>query len=374
MKIKIDRDILLHGLEVCGQVVLKQSSLKSLECYYLCAGTTLRMGATDLSTSIICCLDCNVMKAGELVVPKQLHALVKNFAKGMVTLQYNKKKLIVSSGKSKYRLEVIGPCDFPSLPQRSIKDFDFSGEELHRMLRMIKHSMCDNEVQWHLCCAYIEISSSHVKLTTTDGHRLSHIAAECSTLPDDINKSGSVRRVAIQALDKSLNNALDVCIGMTGEEFHVTQHIMVNNVVVGEMFLVSKIMETKFPDYNKALPKNNDIIINIDRKEFLTILKRGKVVAKGVANNTVNTVKLHCIDSVLNVSVDNQSVGRFSEAVDIETSVKDFRVGFSVEYLIDVLNALEDKKVVFEFGGAVDGVLIKDETKSFIGCVMPRNL
>jgi DNA polymerase-3 subunit beta len=140
--------------------------------------------------------------------------------------------------------------------------------------------------------------------------------------------------------------------------------------VIAEFTLVSKLIESEFPPYDQVIPASSDREVIISRVPFLEALRRVSIVS---SDRTLG-VKFVLSEGSLEIVTNNPSVGEGSEQIDANYEGDELEIGFNARYFIDILSVLDDDEVNLELSGALDPVIVKDPTGTFVGVVMPMRV
>jgi DNA polymerase-3 subunit beta len=142
------------------------------------------------------------------------------------------------------------------------------------------------------------------------------------------------------------------------------------NSVLAVFTLVSKLIESEFPPYDQVIPASHDREVVVGRGPFLEALRRVSIVS---SDRTLG-VKFVLSEGSLEIVTNNPSVGEGSEQLDASYDGEDLEIGFNARYFIDILSVLDDEEISLELSGALDPVIVKDPTGTFVGVVMPMRV
>ena len=137
------------------------------------------------------------------------------------------------------------------------------------------------------------------------------------------------------------------------------------------MKLISKVIDGKFPDYNKVVPTNNDKILIVPSKDFINSIER----VTSVSLDRKEGVKLSINQDSVQLSVNSANSGEGNEKIDAKFNSENLNISFNSRYLIDIASEVEDKKLKINLKDAISPVLIEDEAdKNSFYVIMPMKI
>jgi DNA polymerase-3 subunit beta len=142
--------------------------------------------------------------------------------------------------------------------------------------------------------------------------------------------------------------------------------IRANDIVV-----TVRLVDAKFPPYEQVVPKNNEKILLLDRVAFLESMKRISIISPEKNKG----IRLDVTAGRLRISSTNADLGEAQEDVDVEYDGESLSVGFDARYFVDILNEMDDERVVLELSGELDPGLVRGQSNPrFVGVIMPMRL
>ena len=180
-------------------------------------------------------------------------------------------RLTLKAGKSRFNLQTLPADDFPLLSVGSASDssFSLSQRELKRLISQVQYAMAVQDIRYYLNGLLMQTDGNQVRLVATDGHRLAFASADVEA---NLPKSEVILpRKTIIELYKLLQDIDDP----------INIEVLANQVrfSFGSTVIISKVVDGKFPDYNRVIPLDNDKIFLIERLEFLHALQRAAILA-----------------------------------------------------------------------------------------------
>ena len=127
-------------------------------------------------------------------------------------------------------------------------------------------------------------------------------------------------------------------------------------VEYGALTFTSKLIDGKFPDYERVLPKNSDKQMLAVREELRSALSRAAILS----NEKYRGVRLALSTGTLGIVANNPEQEEAHEEIGVDYQGADLEIGFNVSYLLDVLNTLKGAQVRVALGDANSSALIAD--------------
>ncbi|MDL4913207.1 MAG: DNA polymerase III subunit beta [Enterobacterales bacterium endosymbiont of Blomia tropicalis] len=271
-------------------------------------------------------------------------------------------RMLVRSGRSRFSLSTLPASDFPNLDDwQSEVEFTLPQATLKRLIEATQFSMAHQDVRYYLNGMMFETEGEELRTVATDGHRL----AVCSMPVGQALPSHSVivpRKGVIELL-RLLDGGetpLQVQIGSSNIRAHV-----------GEFIFTSKLVDGRFPDYRRVLPKNPDKILEAG----CDVLKQAFARAAILSNEKFRGVRLYITENQLKITANNPEQEEAEEMLDVSYNGSELEIGFNVSYVLDVLNALKCENVRLLLTDSVSSVQIEDVASPAAAyVVMPMRL
>lgn len=271
-------------------------------------------------------------------------------------------RVLVRSGRSRFSLSTLPASDFPNLEDwQSEVEFALPQATLKRLIEATQFSMAHQDVRYYLNGMLFETEGNELRTVATDGHRL----AVCSlpvgeSLP---HHSVIVPRKGVIELMRLLDGGespLQLQIGSSNIRAHV-----------GDFIFTSKLVDGRFPDYRRVLPKNPDKTLEAG----CDLLKQAFSRAAILSNEKFRGVRLFISENQLRITANNPEQEEAEEILDVIYSGTELEIGFNVSYMLDVLNALKCEQVSLLLTDSVSSVQIEDTAnRSAAYVVMPMRL
>lgn len=366
--IQTDKDTLLKPLQAVTGIVERRHTLPILSNVLIeRKNESLSFMATDLEIQITTCTqDSEVVKKGfsVTVAAKKLQDILRALPdKAQITLEAEENRLQVKAGKSRFNLQTLPVEDFPKLPESSEPQAKIilQQKELKNLLFLVQYAMAQQDIRYYLNGLLLLLEESYLKVVATDGHRLGFALIALQALQE--KREVILPRKAVLELAKQLNDS----------EEPVTVEILQNQIrfTFSNIVLVSKVVDGKFPDYNRVIPSGYQKQFNVDRLLFLQTLQRAAILS----NEKFRGVRLILTTGNLRIVCNNSEQEEAQEELEVQYDGEALDIGFNITYLLDVFTNLTCETVQCSFGDASSSALITvPGNDNFKYVVMPMRI
>jgi len=337
MKFSISRDDLLKPLQYVAGVVEKRQTLAVLSNVLMVVEkNNLSMTGTDMEIELVTNTDITGdIIPGEITVPaKKLFDICKSLpVDANIEFTIEESRALLKSGRSRFNLVTLPASDFPSLDEYTgaTAKFEITSKELKALVENTGFAMAQQDVRYYLNGMLFELNSdSQLKAVATDGHRLALSYA-------DINNLGEINTSSQAIVPRK--GVLELARLFTEEDTSI-EITLGNNYIQAKTNTISfssKLVDGKFPDYDRVIPKGGDKILVIEREALRFALNRVAILS----NDKFRGVRLIVSDGNIELIANNPEQEQAEEHVTIDYSGSDLEIGFNVSYLLDVMNTLK---------------------------------
>jgi DNA polymerase-3 subunit beta len=272
------------------------------------------------------------------------------------------KKLTIQSGKSRFNLQTLAAEEYPTVAQAEFSaDFTLPAATLKYLLSMVHFSMAAQDIRYYLNGMLLVVDGSTVRAVATDGHRL----ALC-----EVTKDGATGKIEAIIPRKTI---LELMRLLPDSEDAVRVQMAANQVTFsfGPIELISKLVEGKFPDYQRVVPANNTKSFAIGREDLMHSLQRAAILT----TDKFKGVRMVLAPGVLKITSTNADQEEAQEELEIDYTGEGLDIGFNVTYLLDVLANLKSEQIKFSLGDALGSALITMiDSEKFKYVVMPMRI
>lgn len=367
MQFTIQREALLKPLQLVAGVVERRQTLPVLNNLLLVLREgELAMTGTDLEVELIGRVRVDdEIQAGEITVPaRKLLDIVKSLPDSApVNFSLENQRVTVKSGRSRFTLSTLPASEFPAVEDSpNTLNFSLEQQQLKRLIDAVSFSMAQQDVRYYLNGMLLEITPEFIRTVATDGHRL----ALC-TLPVAIEgataRQSILPRKGVMELVRFLSDSdapVRVLLG--------SNHLRAQT---DDFTFTTKLVDGKFPDYERVLPRAGGNLIQAVRQELRQAFARAAILS----NEKYRGVRLILEPSQLTLVANNPEQEEAEEIVTIDYEGAGFEIGFNVSYLVDVLNALGGDSVRISLADANSSALVESVNNSdALYVVMPMRL
>jgi len=366
MNITSSRETLLRPLQSVIGVVERRQTMPILGNVLIqVKDDQLSISASDLEVELVTeSIVDEVKTPGEITVParKFLDICRALPEETTIKIQLDGDRMVVKSGRSRFVLSTLPATDFPLVEDINANlEISLGQAELRHLLDKTHFSMAQQDVRYYLNGLLLEIADDCVRAVATDGHRL---ALSEITLADKTEASQQVivPRKGVLELQKLL-----------GEDGEVRLSIGTNHLraTVDNIQFTSKLIDGRFPDYDRVIPKPEGNLLVTNRDYLKSALQRAAILS----NEKYRGVRLDLAPGKLRIQANNPDQEEAQDEIEVEYSGVDMEIGFNVNYLLDAIAAVETEDVEVGFVDANSSCVIKcpgDVESKFV--VMPMRL
>jgi DNA polymerase-3 subunit beta len=363
MKFKADRATLLKALAHVQSVVEKRNTIPILANVLIAVRDgKLSLTATDMEIAVIEDVAASTTRNGACTAPAAtLYEIVRKLPEGAeVELDHpgGDAQLTLRAGRYSTHLVVLPTDDFPSMTAGALPHrFTVSAQQLRGLIDRTRFAISTEETRYYLNGIYLHVADSEgtrvLRAVATDGHRLARVE---EPLPDGAGGMPGViiPRKTINELRKLLDEVsggVELALSDTRIQFHVDS-----------ILLTSKLIDGTFPEYERVIPRGNDKVLRVGKKDFADAV--GRVAA--ISSERSRPVKLTLQRDLLTLSAASPEQGTATEELDAERVKYDsspLEIGFQARYLNDITDQIEGD-VEFCFADGSAPTVVRDATDS----------
>ena len=280
-----------------------------------------------------------------------------------VSLESSQNKLILKGGKSRFTLQSLPAEDFPLVQEAANFGpvFSVPQKTLKALLSQVSFAMAVHDIRYYLNGILFVAEGKQLSLVATDGHRLAFSSA---TLDVEVPRQEVIlpRKTVLemQRLLSDKEGAIEMQFAGNQAKFSFEG-----------MEFVTKLVEGKFPDYNRVIPKNHKNIITLGRTTLLASLQRTAILT----SEKFKGVRLNIEPGTLRVASNNAEQEEAVDELDIDYAGDAIEIGFNVTYLIDALTNMAQDMVKIELADSNSSALLTiPDDAAFKYVVMPMRI
>lgn len=329
MKLQIEKETLLNPLQQIIGAVEKRQTMPALSNVLLRATENkLTLTTTDLEIELVSQILMIVDEPGEITVPaRKLLDICKSLPnEAMINFSVKDNKALILSGRNRFSLATLPATDFPAIDEiNSLYQFEITQRVLRDIIDKTAFAMAQQDVRYYLNGLMLELSANILRAVATDGHRLAYCEKQTNAEIADI-KQVILPRKGVLELVRLLSEEDDIAKVTLG-----SNHLQVE---FKDLKLTSKLIDGRFPDYNRVMPEAGKNVITADRDQLRQALIRASILS----NEKYRGIRLILEKNLIKLQTHNPD----QEEADIEQEVvysgDNIEIGFNVNYMLDVLN------------------------------------
>ncbi len=311
-----------------------------------------------------------IERTGRFIINAQrLYQTVRVLPDDEITFDVNDKlNCEISSGKASFSMFALKGEDFPNLPDLVTDNgFTVSAEILRKMIGKVVHSIADQDKRPMLCGAFFKITEGGMEVVSCDSYRLSKCNIKCDIGSvagnNGINYSFIIPGHALGELSKVLADGDDESV-----RFYLSRkHAIVNK---GDVIFFTRTIDSEYIDYNRMIPRDNGIVVTIDRERLLSGLERANIIAEEkIQGSGKSYVKLSVKEQEL--ALTSTSVyGCVNDEMDCVHEGEDIEIGFNCRFLIDAVKVAEGENLYVKLKNPNQAITIEavEESDDFSYC------
>jgi DNA polymerase-3 subunit beta len=364
--VQSERNALLTALSTVVGVVERRHTLPILSNLLLeKKGGKLTLLATDLELQVSTQLDAPEGDDFAITIAaRKLFDIVRALPDGAkVKLDSKDSQVVVSAGKSRFTLQTLPAADFPRvetgaglgepirLPQKTLK----------RLLQLVQFAMASQDIRYYLNGMLLVLDGKQLRVVATDGHRLSYAETE-------LEQAAETREVIIPR-----KTVIELSKLLTDVDDPVELRIGSNQVTltVPGTELVTKVVDGKFPDYQRVIPVSQPRTLVAQRQSVMQALQRAAILS----NEKFRGVRLVMSNNTLGIVCNNNEQEEAADEIEVSYTGDPLDVGFNVTYLLDGMGAVGSDDIVLSLGDANSSMLLTSAGEpGFKYVVMPMRI
>lgn len=380
MKITVSKEKLLEKLIPAMGTVSNKNTITAIEGVLIetLEDNKVRISTYDMNKGTRAVLEAlDIEEGGSYIINAQrFYQTVRVLPDDDITIEVNENlNCTISSGKASFSmLSVLGGEEFPNLPDLvTDKGFDIEASLLRKVIGKVIHSVAEQDPRPFLCGAFFKIEKDEIEVVSCDGYNLSKCNVKCQVNgfegDGDVNYSFIVPGHALTELSKILADCK--------EDERVNIYISRKHIIVNlpETVFFTRTIDSEFMDYNRNIPKDNDIFVTVDRERLLDGLERANIIAEEkIQGSGKSYVKINVEEQFLTLTSTSLR-GKVSDEMDCSHEGENIEIGFNCRYLINSIKAAEGENIKISFKSPTRGIVItaeeEDENYKYLYLILP---
>ena len=371
MKLTVEKNTIFKSLSHVQSIVEKKNTLPILSNILIEAkGNSLILSATDMDISVTEKLDCNIVEEGSTTVSAHtFYDIIRKISDtSEIEIISNSGKLLsLRAGKSKFSLGCLPKEDFPIIEVGDLEtEINIDSQDLLKLIDKTRFAISNEETRYFLNGIYFhkknDEKDTSLSVVATDGHRLAKI---------DFDLDEKIKDIPGVIIPKKTVNELYKLL--TDNNGSIRINLNSNKIIfyINNSILISKLIDGNFPDYTRVIPKDNTHILKINRYDFSMAVDR----VSTITNDKSPIIKFKILNNIMNMSSVNSENGTATEDIITEYTGNEIEIGFNSKYVLEMINNLEDEKVILSFKDASSPVTAtEDSNPNLIYVLMPMRV
>ncbi|WP_196139791.1 DNA polymerase III subunit beta [Aliikangiella sp. G2MR2-5] len=368
MRFSVGKEDLLVPLQLVSGAVEKRQTLPVLANVLIkIEEGLLSITATDLEIEMSAKIKLEgEYVEGDITVPaRKLLEICKSLSDNeLINFAQDEGKIKLSSGKSRFSLSTISAQEFPNIEEAVFNQkFEIEAGQLKSLFDKTQFAMAHQDVRYYLNGMLLEVNGDKLVSVATDGHRLALSKVQLNQSVTEELVQAIIPRKGILEAGKLLSAPDQVCIvELSSNHIKITQ---------GDFVFISKLIDGRFPDYDKVLPRNAQRLMVAEKSNLKEAFTRASILC----NEKFRGVRLNLSQNLLAIHANNPEQEEAEIELDVDYTDEELEIGFNVGYLLDAINAIKSDNVRFNLGDSNSSVLIENaESSDSLYVVMPMRL
>ena len=324
-----------------------------------------------MDISIRCSVSATIESPGAITVPvKKFLSIVRALPENTVFLEVDNLTINIQSGSSKFKMLCLPANEFPQAQNiENAGKFEADQTKLSQVLKSISYAQSKDENRYLMNGVYFSVEEDQLCLIATDGRRMS--LNKCEFTKSEGLQNVIVPAKTIAELERTLGIGEKVIVSITDKQigFKIAIAEDSKSGLVGDLYILSKIVEGKYPNYKQVIPSSCEHRLRLDREKFLEVIQRVALVSDEKNYN----IKINIEPGAMTLSAQSTTYGDAREKMMIDYSGNEIEIGFNPQFLCDPLKAIADEEAFFEFKDSVSPGIIKGND-AFLCVVMPLRI
>ena len=317
----------------------------------------------------------SIEREGKFIINAQrLYQTVRVLSDDEITFDINDRlNCEITSGKSSFSMFALKGEEFPNMPElMTERGFTVSSEILRGMITKVAHSIAEQDTRPMLCGAFFKVKSDGIEVVSCDSYTLSKASMVCQigslAIDGEASYSFIIPGHALGELSKMLADGKEETVKFYLSRKHAT-------VKKGDVTFLTRTIDSEYIDYNKIVPKDNDIKVTVDRERFLSGLERANIIAEEKIQGAGRSyVKLSVDHHYLNLTSTSVN-GAVNDEMDCIHEGGSIVIGFNCRYLINSVRVAEGENILISLKGPNQAITIepaeRDDTFSYFYMILP---
>lgn len=365
MELTFEKDDLLKAVQVLQGVAGSRNTLPILSNILVNAqNEQVEMSATDLEVGIKIQVNGTIVQPGSITIPaRKIAEIIRELPPSSVKLvEAANDRVEIECERGIFTIVGLSPEDFPPMMSEadSDKSFTVNAKSLSTMMAKTAFAASTEETRYNLNGIFLHLTPQVSRIVATDGRRL---ALANDDAVESINEEIGViiPLKAVGEIRKTFADSESLKISISENQILCSD---------GKATLTSRLVEGDFPDYDKIIPKDNDMNIHLDTQQFLAVVRRVSLLAPKTL-----LIKFETQDGIMKVSATNPDFGEAVEEMEIKSGDGNISIAFSAKFVMDVLTHIDSEEVILNLKDPLSPAILKPaDNENYLYLIMPMRL
>ncbi len=363
MKFSCGRETLIRKLQMAQRATDSKSNIAVLRnVLFMLEGDKLDLTGFDHRIGIKTSLECAMEEPGEITMPCSLLLEILGVMKGdSVYFQLDGFVMNIECGRQRYSVNCMSAEDFPPFPDiKESKSFDFAAEMLEKGIRQTYFATNPDDPRAFMGGVLMSSKGGRLLYVGTDGHRLAF---------REFEPGGSMPEFDVVIPTRTLGEILRMISETDAEKVEITTGDKTISFVVGDVFMVSRLIEVKFPNFTKVIPENTEGSCRVSRQNFADAVRGASIMARAKENKDM--IEINITDESIKLFASTMDMGSATEEIEVVKKGNDVRVAFNSKYIIDFLSVVDEEEVIIDYTDELKPGLFRTDEPGYKYVLMP---
>ena len=361
MKFSCEASELKKGLNIAQKAITGKTATPIMSGIYLSAQENkLILRGSDLNISIETQVNVKTEEPGAVLINAKIISDLMGKLSGEVFLYEEGKEVFVKSGDlNVYNMPKMNVDDYPAFPELDAKEkIEMTDAAFNDLVYMTEFACATDDSRPLFTGILVEVKEGKIIFVGTNTHRLSIKCKEIQA--NDMSCVIPAKVLSeIRNISQSFSDPQTISLGVLYNQTMLT---------VGDTKIVTRLLDGRFPDYRRVIPKSFTLTANVVRQDLITILDRVVLFSKATDHSTV---KMNFENNKLLITASGTDIGSAKEEIPCEMEGNSLKIAFNAAYIMDVLKHSNTEKITFRLNSALTPGIVDNGDSDFYYIVTP---
>ena len=367
MKITCEKKELVQAIQIVSKAISNRPQTPILSGIYIKAhNSQIQLQGTDYEIGIICTINAQVDEEGTIVLPgRYLYEVTRTLPGDYIKIKNNEQdnSVNISSNTAQFNLLNMLESDFPIIEKlNGNTNFALKNNIFLDFIKKTSFACAADDMNRPVFTGcLLDINKENIVMTATNMHRLSLIRKNIANVTDE--------NIKLIVPAKILNEFTHIFASDVPTDIQISCTQNKISFSYENIYVVSRLIEGQFPDYNRVIPREFKTVVTINKNEFQSALDRVSLISRA---GDLNIIHFEFTDNIVRISSDNPNIGKAEETINVAIEGPGINISFNAKYIIDVLKAIDSEEFIFSFNQPLTTASIKEPgNDNFVYVVTP---